>query len=91
MIVDTLIKMVNGTIPRYERRGECIRCGVCCIKEDCEYLKFENNKATCLAFNKPERRSYCKDWPEAPPIVYKSCGYYFYDKIEDKELHYMEL
>ena len=88
MSLENLILMVNGTIPRYERRGQCNRCGVCCIKEDCEYLKIENEKATCLVFDKPERRSYCKDWPEAPPIIYKTCGYYFFDKADKREIRF---
>jgi hypothetical protein len=91
MNLEELISMVNGKEPRYERRGQCIRCGACCIEEDCEYLQWENGFATCSVFDKPERRPYCKDWPELPPIVYKTCGYSFYDKIENKELHYKEL
>lgn len=67
---------------RYERRGNCKRCGACCIEEGCDWLEWrDGKKAFCPIHDKrPER---CRNFPAAPPIVYATCGYCFYDQWED--------
>jgi len=69
---------------RYERRGECNRCGDCCINEDCEYFKL-GNPSTCLIHDK-ERPVKCDAYPEAPPIIFENCSYYFFDTWEDNRI-----
>lgn len=68
--------------PRYERRGACVQCGTCCLTEDCEH--FENNR--CLIFGMPSRFDKCTSHPQAPPIMIKTCGYYFYDTWENRDV-----
>lgn len=72
--------------PRYERRGQCIRCGACCLNEKCDRLAFADGKAACRWYpdNRPEK---CHVFPGNPPIVFKSCGYWFWDTWEKREIH----
>jgi len=67
--------------PRYDRRGKCNRCGWCCQYHNCEKLRFEGDLAVCSIYeDRPQR---CVVFPEAPPILTESCGYYFLDTWED--------
>jgi len=75
--------MIDITKPRYERIGECGRCGECCANEECEYLKIENKIYTCMIYDDPNRPEKCKIFPANPPIVFKKCKYKFYDKWEN--------
>jgi hypothetical protein len=74
--------------PRYIRRGSCKNCGMCCANEDCDSLVVSNGRSTCLIHpsitGKEGRPSKCPSYPQAPPIIYKSCGYYFYDTWNNK-------
>ena len=69
---------------RYIRQGECNRCGQCCINEDCEHFVM-GEPATCLIHDK-ERPPKCEWFPEAPPIIFEKCGYYFLDTWEDNRI-----
>jgi hypothetical protein len=84
--------MFKKTKIRYERRGECIRCGKCCLNEDCDYYTHDGEKATCLIFGKDERPMRCIWHPQLPPIIIEGCGYYFIDTWNnDKKLGYNEV
>jgi len=91
--IQIIIDFISGKKQRYERCGECIRCGVCCQEEECEHFvdAVDGKTATCLIFGRPERPSKCTDFPYAPPIVCKTCGYYYYDHLENKKLGYKEI
>jgi len=41
--------------------------------------------ATCKIHDK-ERPSKCGWFPEAPPIIFEKCGYYFLDTWEDNRI-----
>ena len=71
---------------RYDRKGECNRCGDCCVNEDCEHFQF-GEPATCLIHDK-ERPLKCPLFPEMPPIPkeFKNCGYWFEDTWEDNRI-----
>jgi hypothetical protein len=72
--------------PRYERRGQCIRCGFCCQQENCEHLSFdEDGLATCL-IHEEERPLRCSLYPANPPIVHEGCGYWFIDLYENNKI-----
>lgn len=71
---------------RYERYGECNKCGDCCLAEGedggvCEYLT-EDRK--CAIFDDPKRPLKCHLFPEAPQHPFERCSYYFHDKYEQK-------
>ena len=70
---------------RYIRKGQCNRCGICCLTEDCEYLEM-NKIATCKIYNDNERQDKCKTFPQAPPITIDECGYYFLDTWENNRI-----
>jgi hypothetical protein len=83
--VEQIIQIATGKKKRYKRQGSCVRCGVCCINENCQHFKINDNGfATCLIHNSKYRPKKCKFFPQAPPILFKTCGYYFYDIAEDK-------
>lgn len=65
--------------------GQCNRCGACCIAEKCKHLLVKDGIATCLIFDSPNRPDYCKMWPNNPPILFKTCGYYFIDTWENNK------
>jgi hypothetical protein len=67
--------------PRYLRKGKCNRCGWCCNYRVCpDHLRFVDGKAVCLIYSK--RPAECKRFPQAPPILVESCGFYFLDTWE---------
>jgi hypothetical protein len=68
---------------RYERQGECKRCGQCCVQEECEYLILEGNIAACKIYE--NRYARCRRFPQNPPILIKKCGYYFLDTWENNK------
>ncbi len=84
--------MISMVKLRYKRMGKCNRCGACCLAEDppCPHLAWEykNGKkiAVCKLYGKPERPERCKWFPEAPPIMFKTCGYYFVDTWENNRI-----
>lgn len=69
---------------RYERQGQCDRCGLCCLNEKCEHLVFKGKTASCSIHDDPDRPLKCKLWPELPPIPFEGCGYFFLDLWENK-------
>jgi len=71
--------------PRYERRGECNRCGWCCLYHSCPLVYFDEEKnAVCSIYNNRPKR--CKVFPEAPPILNPDCGFYFVDTWENNRI-----
>jgi len=78
--------------PRYERRGQCNRCGQCCVNEGCEHFTpaTDGSLATCHIHDQ-DREPKCVDFPQLPPILFEGCGYWFYDRWEDKELRFREV
>ena len=79
------LQIFDVRAPRYELRGECKRCGACCVQEECEQFSPAKGrkKASCLIHEKgkPEK---CLLFPELPPIAFPRCGFYFYDKWESR-------
>ena len=73
--------------PRYVRKGKCLRCGFCCLSENCEHFEWiekDGKKiANCKIFGKPERPEKCVNFPQAPPLLNPKCGYYFLDTWEN--------
>ena len=70
--------------PRYEREGQCNRCGWCCEYHVCDKLsRDENGKAVCTIYE--ERPMRCRVFPEAPPILHEGCGFSFIDKWENNK------
>ena len=74
--------------PRYQRRGECTRCGKCCLVEDppCPHLEWNGKTAVCKIFGKSERPERCKLFPELPPLPFEGCGYYFEDTWNNNKI-----
>jgi hypothetical protein len=76
-------------VKRYIRRGECNRCGWCCLQEDppCSYLERNNDGTyTCTVYDDEEKRyKRCGIYPSSPPINYIGCGYYFIDIWDDNK------
>jgi len=72
-------------LPRYVRMGKCNRCGWCCEYRGCEHLSYdEDEKAVCNIYeNRPQE---CRVFPEAPPILTETCGYYFLDTWENNRV-----
>ena len=66
--------------PRYTRQGECLKCGSCCVDEDCEHF----DPPLCKIHDQ-KRPPKCEWFPEAPPIIFEKCGYYFMDTWEDNK------
>lgn len=81
---------IVGGMPRYIRKGKCIQCGQCCVNEDCEHFIFVDGKGFCTTHDN-SRPMKCKLFPQCPPIIFKKCGYYFIDKVDNKKLGYMEI
>lgn len=78
---------------RYERYGQCNRCGWCCSHEDCEHFvpadATEEGLAICLIHDQRPYR--CDVFPSAPPITHDKCGYWFFDTVTNKKLGYKEV
>ena len=75
--------------PRYRRKGKCLQCGWCCLRENplCPHLKFRDDGSTvCLIHRKASRPSYCRNYPGNPPILHEGCGYYFLDRWDDNKI-----
>ena len=70
---------------RYIRKGQCVRCGKCCLNENCEYLEL-GELSTCKIYNNDKRPDKCRTFPQAPPITIDSCGYYFLDTWENNRI-----
>ena len=78
-------KSYDIPFPRYIRKGHCIRCGWCCLNEDCEHFEFDGKTATCKIYDSPNRPIRCILYPDMPPLLHKGCGYYFIDLWEDNK------
>jgi hypothetical protein len=80
--------------PRYEKHGQCNRCGWCCSHEDCEHFvpaeETEDGLAICLIYDE-KRELKCEAFPCSPPITHDECGYWFYDKWTKKKLDCKEV
>lgn len=75
--------------PRYERRGQCNRCGWCCLQEDppCDHLeRMKDGRYRCMIYGEKERPLRCRLFPEMPPILNDKCGYAFWDRWEKRML-----
>jgi len=84
-----MIKFNDRPKPRYVRRGQCNRCGWCCLQEEppCPNLKKENDRYTCIVFNNSDKRHIrCSLYPDGPPILHKECSYYFLDTWENNKI-----
>lgn len=42
--------------------------------------------ANCKIYESPDRPMDCGLFPEAPPIMFKDCGFYFLDTWEDNRI-----
>jgi len=87
MEFNNIMNIVSGKESRYERRGQCDQCGICCRQESCKYF----NGKTCDIFGSPDRPLKCKLFPANPPILFDTCGYYFVDKLDDRMLGVKEV
>jgi len=77
------VKPYDIHAPRYVRAGECLRCGKCCVAEECEHLTTVDGVATCAIHDDPARPLCCVLFPEVPPLPYDGCGFYFLDRWDD--------
>ncbi len=80
----TIAVTPNLTDRRYIRQGSCKRCGKCCLTTDCGYFEM-GEIANCKIHDK-ERPIDCELFPEAPPIMFEDCGFYFLDTREDNRI-----
>jgi len=69
---------------RYKRKGKCNRCGECCRNESCEH--FEDGTVAVCKIHNQKRPMRCKWFPQAPPIIFSGCGYYFLDTWENNRI-----
>jgi hypothetical protein len=82
--VDRVIKAVSGKAPRYVRAGQCIRCGSCCELEDCPHFDHGDGvSTTCKIHDRPDFPEKCRLYPDNPPTIFKKCGFYFVDTLDD--------
>lgn len=79
------MKNIELPFPRYDRRGKCVRCGHCCLNENCEHFEIIGDLANCKIIDSLDRPLKCKLFPEMPPILFDTCGYYFLDKWENNK------
>lgn len=84
--MDVKLEPIQRPFPRYERAGECARCGSCCLGENCEYLLVGDEGAICAIHDDPSRPEKCKTYPDNPPLVFEKCGYHFRDLWEDGKI-----
>lgn len=71
---------------RYLRRGRCSQCGWCCKREGCKDLVFVDSKYFCGLFHSKDRPLRCKLFPEDPPVLNPSCGYFWLDLWNGEKL-----
>ena len=81
-----LNEVFDITRKRYDRRGECKKCGQCCVNENCNHLAVADNGMICMIHEDPERPQKCTEFPANPPILFKGCGYGFIDTWEDNRM-----
>jgi len=86
MDLGRIIDIAEGKEQRYLRKGQCNRCGKCCIEENCECFEIVDGIGICKIYDKPNRSEKCKLFPANPPIIFEECGYYFVDKIDGRVL-----
>lgn len=83
----------NLTDMRYLRKGNCKRCGFCCLgggkNKPCTDLGWSGEMAICKIYG--DHPSACKSFPDAPPILTDKCGYYFIDQWSNKRLKAREV
>lgn len=91
MDVNQAIRIASGQEQRYVRMGKCNRCGLCCVAEECIYLRHVEGLAVCEIYGREDRPEKCKIYPGNPPITRPECGYYFYDKVAGKEVKFGDL
>lgn len=62
---------------RYNRRGQCNRCGKCCKK--CPYLKLDNGKFKCIVYNSHicHHDAFPRDKFDIWSRGIKECGFYW--------------
>jgi len=60
------------------RRGECSRCGTCCQKANCKFLKFDNDGKACCPV-RMYRPLQCRKYPRTRREMFtqQTCGYKF--------------
>lgn len=82
--------MIDLTLrKRYERRGSCARCGLCCADEACEDLAWVAKTGDAFCMRHTEDRGLedcpqkCQYFPQQPPILNPECGFHFVDTWED--------
>jgi len=73
---------------RFERRGECKRCGWCCAQEDCANFSMTDGVADCAIHptktgGVDTREPKCRRFPQSVPIIHRGCGYWFVDRWND--------
>ena len=60
-------------------KGQCKRCGACCLRLNCQYLEFETlndtKQAVCKIYNK--RPVWCAIWPQIDDTLPDKCGFYW--------------
>lgn len=76
----------KSTPKRYLRKGDCAKCGWCCLQEDCRHLMFVDGFYFCGIYYSPDRPEKCRNFPQAPPILNPGCGYYFLDRWENDKV-----
>ena len=61
----------------YFLRGQCKRCGACCLRLKCPHLIFETvndqRQAVCTIYTK--RPVWCAIWPQIDDKLPPSCGF----------------
>lgn len=70
--------------PRYIRKGKCNRCGWCCEYRVCDHLTYEDGVAICGIYE--DHPGECQRFPQAPPILTETCGFYFLDTWENNKV-----
>ena len=86
--IQKMIAISNG-MQRYIRKGECLQCGACCLHENCDnFIFLKNDNAFCNIHIDKDRPEKCKIYPANPPLNFKSCGYYFIDKTDNRTIRY---
>lgn len=60
------------------RSGQCVRCGMCCIKTGCKILEFDDDGNACCPIRKC-RPLQCRKYPRTEKELFtrSTCGYKF--------------